>query len=416
MNLLKKTTTVGLLLAVLIGVQSFDFGDSGLDSFPLTIPTYIFGLEQERYASIEEQKVPSGTTLSQLLSSNSDDVDLIANLQATALQVMDETRLVAGKPLTIFKKDGEENPDVLVYEPNGYEQILFDFAKGLTYTRSEQVTTQILKGQGSIQSSLWNAVTDQGHSAKLALGVQRAIESAVSLRALDKGDSFQMIYEKKFVNKEDKGVGKVKAVQLKHGGRDIIAIHFEHPEEGINGYYSLEGENLSSGFLLSPVPGARISSAYNLRRFHPILKRIRPHYGTDYAARRGTPILSVADGKVVEVSRNRGNGRYVKIRHDDTYSTQYLHMSGFAKGLKPGQYVNQGQVIGYVGSSGLSTGPHVCFRFWRNGKQVNHLNQNLPKGKPLPDHLIKPFKEERDALLEMLDISHEESNAANQEA
>lgn len=386
-----------------LALQSNSPASSSLGAFPLTIPTYKFGLEQERYATIETRQVERGTSLSELLQSFGADPDLTANLQATALLVLDANKLVADRPFTVFTRPGETVPDYVVYEPNGYEQVVFNFTTGESYLRAEEVSTQLLVGSGVIKSNLWNAVTDQGHSNKLALGVQRAIESGISLRSLNKGDEFDMIYERKIVGGEDKGVGRVKAVRLKHGGKDVIAIHFERPEAGINGYYTMAGENMTSGFLLSPVPGARISSAYNLRRFHPILKRHKPHYGTDYAAKHGTPIISVAAGKVVEVSRTRGNGKYVKIKHDDIYTTQYLHMSNHVKGMRVGDWVAQGQTIGYVGSTGLATGPHVCFRFWKDGKQVNHLNQELPMGKPLPAGLIEEFFAERDTMLELLE-------------
>ena len=411
---LRRAACASALAAVAIALgftlqSSAPTSSAGLGALPLRVPTYKFGLEQERYGTIIEDSVRSGTSLSQLLQGFGADADLTANLQASALRVLDANKLIADRPLTVFTKANQAVPDYVVYEPNGYEQLVFDFTRGDAYLRAEAVTTQLLHGTGSVESNLWNSVTDQGGSPKLALGVQRAIESTISLRSLDKGDEYEMIYERKLVGGEDKGVGRVKAVRLSHRGRDVLAIHFERPEDGVNGYYSLEGENLSSGFLLSPVPGARISSAYNLRRFHPVLKRRRPHYGTDYAAPRGTPIIAVAEGKVVEVSRTRGNGKYVKIKHDDTYSTQYLHMSRHVKGMRPGQWVSQGQTIGYVGSTGLATGPHVCFRFWRNGKQVNHLNQQLPMGKPLPDHLIEDFFAERNTMLELLDYDYKES-------
>ena len=412
----RTTSPVGLALrlsvlflaaaTVVLLFQSNTANTAELGAFPLRIPTYKFGLEQERYATITEKSIERGTTLSQWLNAFDAGPDVTANLQANALRVLDASKLIADRPYTIFTRAGESLPDYVVYEPNGYEQVVFDFQRAETFLRAEQVTTQLLHGSGAIESNLWNAVTDRYDNAKLALGVQRAIESAISLRSLDKGDDFEMIYERKLVAGEDKGVGRVKAVRLSHRGRDVLAIHFERPEDGINGYYSLAGENMSSGFLLSPVPGARISSAYNLRRFHPVLKRHRPHYGTDYAAPRGTPIVAVADGKVVQVSRTRGNGKFVKIKHDDTYSTQYLHMSRHVKGMRAGDWVNQGQTIGYVGSTGLATGPHVCFRFWKNGKQVNHLNQELPLGKPLPEHLIEEYFAERDTMLELLDYDY----------
>lgn len=160
---------------------------------------------------------------------------------------------------------------------------------------------------------------------------------------------------------------------------------------------------MNKGFLKAPVKASRISSYYNLNRFHPILKRRRPHLGTDYAAPHGTPIQAVGDGVVSIASYTNGNGNYVKIKHDDTYQTQYLHMSGFADGIRAGSHVKQGQTIGYVGSTGLATGPHVCFRFWKNGRQVNHLRLNFPPPEPLPESELAKFNEQRDVYLKQLD-------------
>ena len=159
---------------------------------------------------------------------------------------------------------------------------------------------------------------------------------------------------------------------------------------------------MNKGFLKSPVKYSRISSSFNRNRFHPVLKRRRPHLGTDYAAPYGTPILSVGDGVVVEATRRGGNGNFVKVRHDKTYQTQYLHMQKFAKGISPGVHVKQGQTIGYVGSTGLATGPHVCFRFWKNGKQVNHRKLEFPPPKPLPEVEMPDFLKVREAFVAKL--------------
>ena len=410
-SILRKAGQVLLLAGITVPgsllLQSGTTEIAQLGSFPLVVPTYRFGIEQERYATIEEQEIPRGATLSQLLELWNDNPEIVANVLSTALRHVESGRVVAGRPVTIFIRKGELSPEIVVYQPNDYEQVIFDFARGETRLRAENVSTELVIGQGIIESSLWNAVVDKGYSPQVAVNVQRAIESAISLRALDKGDEFSIVYERKLVGGVEMGAGNVKAVHLRHRDRDVVAIHFENEEENIRGFYSPEGESLKRGFLLSPVKGARISSAYNLRRRHPILGYVKPHLGTDYAARHGSPIMAVADGVVVEVSRSRGNGNYVKIKHDDTYSTQYLHMSKHARGLRKGQHVTQGQTIGYVGSTGLATGPHVCFRFWKNNKQVNHLKIDLPAGKPLPEHLVSEFEAARDALLQQLNFDYE---------
>ena len=160
---------------------------------------------------------------------------------------------------------------------------------------------------------------------------------------------------------------------------------------------------MKRAFLKAPVRYRRISSRYNPRRFHPVLKRYKGHYGTDYAADPGTKIMAVADGVVTKASYTKNNGNYVKIRHDKTYETQYLHMQGFARGIKSGTRVSQGDVIGYVGSTGLATGPHVCFRFWKNGKQVDHLRENLPPPEPMPDEELPAFYKVRDDVMPQLE-------------
>ena len=375
---------------------------SELGAFHLVVPTYKYGLEVERYAGLTEAEVARGTTLSELIEAHTDDEDVRARLLMNALQKLDEHKLIAGHRLTSFTRAGEDQPDYVVYEATSYRQIVFDFVTGDVTTREDEVTTELVTGSAEIETSMWNAIIGAGYSSKVAALATRAIEMAIPLRNLDKGDGFDMVYERKLVAGEERGEGRVKLVRLRHRGEDIYAIHFARPDAGINGYYDLAGESVQHGYLLNPVKGSRLSSGYNLRRFHPILKRRRPHYGTDFAAPRGRPIMSVADGVVEKVSRTRGNGKFVKIRHDDRRATQYLHMSRHVKGMRPGDRVTQGQTIGYVGSTGLSTGPHVCFRFWLDGRQVNHLKVDLPRANPLPPELVPEYEAERDALLAQL--------------
>jgi murein DD-endopeptidase MepM/ murein hydrolase activator NlpD len=223
---------------------------------------------------------------------------------------------------------------------------------------------------------------------------------------LQRGDRFKLIYEEKFIDDSIfVGYGKVKAALFNHNKRNFYAYRFiPDSMKGIPEYYDEKGNMLRSQFLRSPIKFQyRVSSRYNLRRKIAYYGRVKPHKGTDFAAKVGTPIMATANGKVTESRRKGGNGNYVKIKHNNTYATQYLHMS--RRKVKRGQYVKQGDVIGYVGMTGNTSGPHVCYRFWKNGRQVDPFKQKLPSAKPLkkslkPNYLkfIKPLEAQLDKI------------------
>ena len=187
----------------------------------------------------------------------------------------------------------------------------------------------------------------------------------------------------------------------KSGDAEFYSIRFNSGK--YDGFFDLEGRPMKKAFLKSPVEYSRISSRFSNNRFHPILKRNKGHFGTDYAAPCGTPIRAVADGRVSQVSYTSGNGNYVKIHHDKTYDTQYLHMSRFGPGIKPGVHVKQGQTIGYIGRTGLATGCHVCFRFWKNGRQVDHLREKMPPPEAMDPATLPAYFEVRDQIKAALD-------------
>ena len=222
---------------------------------------------------------------------------------------------------------------------------------------------------------------------------------------LEKGDNFKVIYSSKFVDDSiSVGLNRIHSAYFEHRGKPFYAIEFEtDPKRGLVEYFDENGKNLRRAFLRAPVQFSRISSRYNLKRKIAFYGRIRPHRGTDFAAPRGTPIRATASGTVTKSSYTRSNGNYVKIKHNGTYSTQYLHMD--KRGVKVGQFVNQGDYIGTVGMTGNTSGPHVCYRFWKNGKQVDPLRQKLPEAKPISKELkekylvhMGPVKKQLDAI------------------
>ena len=227
---------------------------------------------------------------------------------------------------------------------------------------------------GTIENSLYMDFDKAGHPTNLAVAMANVYAWTIDFSRVQKGDTYDVLYRREVVNGRPVGMPVVLSSTFSHWDRPLDAYRFE--DNGIAGYYDLEGGSLQKVFLKAPVEFSRISSRYNPKRFHPVLKKVKGHFGTDYAAPQGTPIVAVGDGVVTKSSYTSGNGKFVKIRHNGTYETQYLHMS--KRAVKKGQRVKQGEVIGYVGQTGLATGPHVCFRFWKHGKQVDHLREDFP--------------------------------------
>ena len=223
----------------------------------------------------------------------------------------------------------------------------------------------------------------------------------IDFHHLQKGDSFQAIFEKKFIKGKPIGLGRVKAARFYHKDRFYYAFYFEQDAHG--SYFDEHSKSLQKAFLKSPIKFSRITSGYSKRRFHPILKKYKSHFGIDYAAKTGTPIMSTGDGVVVRSGYDSNNGRYVKIKHNGIYTTQYLHMSRIARGIKPRVKVKQGDIIGYVGSTGLATGPHLCYRFWKNGRQINPFKEDIPSVGPVKKDDLQNFNQKMAELKQQLD-------------
>lgn len=392
---------------------SFDPISSGKDirAFPIPIPTYKFGIVADTFVQIEGT-IRNGEFLADILLKYQIAYPTVDQLVRNADSIFNVRQIRAGKPYTILTTDTSEAADYFIYEPSIYEYVVFDLKRNNDVTVIKKpVTTEVKIAEGQIESSLWNTMIDQGLSYELASKMEDALQWSISFYHIQKGDAFKVVYEQNFVEGSPAGIGQVHAAYFKNMDKPFYAIYHEH--EADKGFYDLEGRPMKKSFLKSPVQHSRISSFYNLNRFHPILKRRRPHYGTDYAAPHGTPIRAVGSGVISQASYTSGNGNFVKIKHRDNIETQYLHMSKFAKGIKPGAQVDQGDVIGYVGSTGLATGPHVCFRFWKDGKQINHLNLTFPPADPLPESEMPAFLQRRDQFLSLMRIDPEAEIVVN---
>jgi murein DD-endopeptidase MepM/ murein hydrolase activator NlpD len=374
-----------------------------LSAFPITVPTMKYGFVLDTF-QVSEKEIAFGENLGDILTSYNIDYPTIEQLVANAKGVFDVRLLRAGKPYTVLSKDTTQSAEFLVYEPSAYEFIVFELKDDFSVEkRKRKVTTKTLAADGVIESSLWNAMVDNGLSFEITAKMEDALQWQVDFHHIQKGDEFKLIYDQEYIDGEKVGIGQLRLAHYKRDTQSFYSIYYENPEAEISGYYDLDGRPMKTKFLRSPVKYSRISSYFNLNRFHPVLKRRKAHLGTDYAAPRGTPIYAVGDGVVSRAGYTNGNGNFVKIKHDKVYQTQYLHMSRFAEGIKPGVFVRQGQVIGYVGSTGLATGPHVCFRFWKNGRQVNHLRLVFPQPKPLSEEVLPDFFATRDQYIQQLD-------------
>ena len=315
-----------------------------------------------------------------------------ANIQAIvdrAQGIFDPRQLRAGRLMHLLFDPADGALACLIYEKTDRAYVLFDLREeGAVSAHDHPVELREEAASGTITSSLYNALEDDGASPELSMTMANIYAWTVDFYRVQKGDGFKVIYDEEWVRDKRVGSGGIRACWFKHRGEWIEAYAWE--KDGQVDYYNWEGESLRKAFLKAPLKFSRISSRYNLKRYHPVLKRYKAHLGTDYAAPKGTPILAVGDGEVIKSEFKGGNGNYVKIRHNGTYTTQYLHMS--KRAVKVGERVHQGDVIGYVGSTGLATGPHVCFRFWKNGEQVDHLREDFPTADPLTEEEILQFR------------------------
>ena len=379
-----------------------------------TIPkpkiVYQYGFRLNDYIVINDT-IKKGESFGVILDRHHIDYPLINKIAAKIKDTFDVRRVRAGKPYTILaSKDSTEKALVFIYKHNKTIATIVEFNDSIVhgYKFRKKIATIEKEVSGKIYSS-FSVTMDSLHlNPNLTNEIADIYAWTIDFHKLQKGDSFKLIFEEKFIDDTTfVGYGKVKAAVFKHKGKDLYAYRFvPNPTKGIVEYYDEEGNMLRSQFLKSPIKFQyRISSRYNLRRRIAYYgNKIKPHRGTDFAANEGTPIMATASGTVTESAyRRRGNGHYVKIKHNNTYSTQYLHMQ--KRKVRKGQFVKQGDIIGLVGHTGSTEGRHVCYRFWKHGKQVNPFKQKLPAADPLKKSLkpkflthITPLKEQLDGI------------------
>ncbi len=370
-----------------------------ISAMPLVAPSLKYDMLLDTF-SVNNQAILKNQTISEILEENGISGAMTTKLVSNCKGIFNTNSLQTGKEYDILTRHEGEGADWFAFQPDVYGYVLFNLKTGEVKKTELPVETREESSSGIVESTLWNTMIDNGWSMDLTDKVQDALKFVVDFHHLRDGSKFKFVYDQNYINGKQAGVGALKAAYLDTGEKQYYAFYFQ--DEKNKGYFDLDGRPMKKGFLKSPLKFSHISSGFNMHRLHPILKFVRPHFGTDYAAPYGTPILAVADGNVEAAEKRGGNGNYVKLRHDKIYETQYLHMQGFAKGLHKGSHVSQGQVIGYVGSTGLATGPHVCFRFWKNGQQCNHLNLNLPAPNPMEKSSLVKYTALKDPILAKL--------------
>ncbi len=349
-----------------------------------------YGILSEDYL-VDTVRVPFGDPLAVFLRDNGVQPSALAQLGLALDSVLSPRKFKAGKE-TLFYRNADSSVAWWVYRHAPTEYVKMDF-RGDT-VRASYDTLAIRRVRSfahvRIESSLWNAMVAAGAKPNLALDLSDIFAWTVDFFGLGKGDEFFVVYDREYVDSTLIGTGTIWTARYVHGEDTVSAYRFM--QDSVWTYWDKGGNSLRKAFLKAPLHFSRISSHFSYARRHPILKIVRPHTGVDYAAPMGTPVMALGDGVVIARAYQRGGGNYVKIRHNSVYTTAYLHLSKFGKGIKPGVRVQQGQVIGYVGMTGYATGPHLDFRVWKNGKPVNPLKIESPS--------VAPIKEEnREAFL-----------------
>ena len=370
--------------------------------------------------NVKKDTIESGDSFGLILEKNNLFYPKIYNIVQETKKVFDIRKINVGRPYTILSsKDSLNQPLIFIFQPNAIDYLVVSLSDSLwAEKKQKEIKLKEFEAMGSIKSSLAETMQELNLSPLLTNELSEIYAWNIDFFRLEKGDNFKIQYTSRYVDDSIYiGLNRIHNAFFEHRGKPFYAIEFETDSiRGMFEYFDDKGKNLRRAFLLSPVQFSRISSRYNLRRKIAYYGRVRPHYGTDFAAPVGTPIRSTADGRVVKSGYTKGNGYYVTVSHNATYSTQYLHMK--KRGLKVGTYVKQGDKIGEVGMTGFTSGPHVCYRFWKNGRQVDPLKQKLPEAKPISDSLkrkyltyMAPIKDKLDSMKSNLNFDEKTNNS-----
>ena len=374
-----------------------DFDDlSEIDDFTLLeSPPMIYGFVEDSFY-VEQDAVKRNENLASILLSRNIDYPVIQLLVENCTPLFDVRRIRAGNNYTFLynlpsNQDSLDKPAYFIYEIDNIDYLVMELATNGAVSRLQKPIEIIRKtGSGVITSSLWNAMKENDLNPMLAVRLSDIYAWTVDFFGIEKGDSFKVVFDETYVEGKSVGIKTVHAALFNHRGKEFYAFHYE--QDSVWGFFDETGQSLRKAFLKAPLNFSRISSRFSHSRYHPILKISRPHHGVDYAAPEGTHVFAIGDGQVIERGwDSKGGGNYVKIKHNSVYTSVYMHLSGFAKGLSKGNRVRQGELIGYVGKTGLATGPHLDFRIFKNGSPVDPLKVEAPPVEPIQEDNMEEF-------------------------
>lgn len=401
---------VGLIIMMIIPKNIVsDIELSSVDSLPPSQDTvvaneieYKYGLVTNEY-TIKEDIVKRNESFSVILSRFGITPSQVYEISKKSKGIINLRKIRSGNPYTVFiSKDSIPKPVFFVYENSIKDYTVFDLRGDINVYKGKNSSEKREKTvKGVVKSSLWNSVEDAGANPILAVKISEIFAWTIDFFGVAPDDEFKILYDQEYIEGKPINSYTIKGVYFKNRGSEYYAIRYKQNSK--TSYYDENGANLQKAFLKAPLDFYRISSKFSNRRFHPVLKRYRAHHGVDYAAPTGTPIHAVGDGRIIaRAYQPNGGGYYLKIKHNSVYTTIYMHLSKYAKGMVVGNRVKQRQVIGYVGATGLATGPHLDFRVYKNGTPINPLNmKSIPK-ESIKAKDMQDFKKHRDEILNKL--------------
>jgi len=364
-------------------------------------PVFMYGIPIDSYDLLTGNIKRNGF-LSEILLKHGVTMQEIDQVIRNSKAVFDVRKIRSGNNYILFcDKDSIARARYLVYEHDQTTCYIFSFNDSLNITPfRKKIVSEIKYSSGTIETSLWDAMIHGGLHPHLFEDMSEIFAWTVDFFGLQKGDNFKVIYEELFIDGKSFGTGRIYGAQFNRTGRSITAIPFI--QDGKESFFDIDGNSLRKAFLKAPLQFSRISSHFSSARMHPILRIVRPHYGVDYAAPIGTPVYAIGDGRIISATDGGGEGKMVRIQHNSVYATAYMHLSRFGDGIRAGVFVKQKDIIGYVGTSGLSTGPHLDFRFYMNGSPVDPLKVDAPPVEPISEENKARFEKIKTVILSLI--------------